>query len=62
MIKTRMIRESIIVAEEKDRLDTKINSFIKDSKTKIIDIKFASTGKDNRPTALIIYEEGLKDE
>lgn len=57
MIKTAMIKEPIVVVEYKDRLDTKINNFIRDIKAKkIIDIKFAPTGTDNRPTALVIYE------
>ena len=58
MIKTTMIKEPIVVVDYGDRLDTKINNFIRDIKTKkIIDIKFAPTGADNRPTALVIYEE-----
>jgi hypothetical protein len=54
MIKTKMIQDAASYSE--DRLDTKINNFIKENNIKIIDIKFASTGN-NRPTALIIYKE-----
>ena len=58
MIKTAMIKEPIVVVDYGDRLDTKINNFIRDIKAKkIIDIKFAATGQDNRATALVIYEE-----
>lgn len=56
MIRTIMLRDSIVYVEREDRLDAKINDFIRDSKAKIIDIKFAPTGTDNRPTALVIYE------
>lgn len=58
MIKTEMIKEPIVVVEHEDRLDTKINNFIRDCKAKVIDIKFAATGQDNRATALVIYEGG----
>ncbi len=50
MIKTRMIQDGIMSCD--DRLDTKINEFIKDKK--ILDIKFTSVN--NRATALVIYE------
>lgn len=56
MVRTIMLRDSIVYVEREDRLDAKINDFIRDSKAKIIDIKFAPTGADNRPTALVIYE------
>lgn len=56
MIKTKMLRESIMATEPEDMLEVRVNNFIKKSKVKIIDIKFAATGNDNRPTALVIYE------
>lgn len=52
MIKTEMIKDGALACD--DRLDTKINEFIKENNIKVIDIKFASV-KD-RATALIIYE------
>ena len=50
MIKTKMMQDGVLSCE--DRLDDKINDFIKDKK--IIDIKFTSVN--NRATALIIYK------
>jgi len=50
IIKTKMIQDGVLTCD--DRLDTKINEFIKDKK--IVDIKFTSVN--NRATALIIYE------
>lgn len=45
-----MIQDGYMSCE--DRLDTKINEFIKDKR--IVDIKFTSVN--NRATALVIYE------
>lgn len=53
MIKTKMIEDGFF---SYDALENKINNFIKTNNIKVIDIKFAATGKDNRATALIIYE------
>ena len=50
MIKTRMIQDGVLSCD--DRLDDKINKFIKDKI--IVDIKFTSVN--NRATALVIYE------
>ena len=50
MIKTRMIQDGVLSCD--DRLDDKINEFIKDKR--IVDIKFTSVN--NRATALIVYE------
>jgi len=56
MIKTKMIEDACLTCD--DRLDTKINDFIKRNSikdnVKFIDIKFTSVN--NRATALIIYE------
>ncbi len=50
IIKTKMIQDGVLTCD--DRLDTKINEFIKDKR--IVDIKFTSVN--NRATALIVYE------
>ena len=54
MIKTKLIEDNYMSCET--RLDTKINNFIEEKNIKVVDIKFAPTLKDNRATALIIYE------
>lgn len=54
MIQTKMIIDAYYTCDE--RLDTKINKFIKEKHIKVIDIKFAGIREDNRATALIIYE------
>ena len=54
MIKTKMLHDGIMSCD--DRLDYKINKFIEEMDIKVVDIKFAPIGRDNRPTALIIYE------
>lgn len=55
MIKTIMLKDGYFHCDP--RLHTEINKFIEEHKVKVIDIKFAATGKDNTPTALVIYEE-----
>ena len=54
MMKTKMIQDGIIACD--DSLDTKINNFVKKNHIKVVDVKFAPIGRDNRATALIIYE------
>lgn len=53
MVQTKMIYDGFLACE--DRLDDKINEFIKNNKVEIIDIKFTSIN--DRAVALIIYEE-----
>lgn len=57
MIKTKMIQDGTFTCS--DRLDDKINEFIKRNNIKVVDIKFASAN--NRATALIIYEVEVEE-
>lgn len=59
MIKTKMIQDGSLTCDT--RLDDKINKFIKENNVKVVDIKFTSIGRDNRLTALIIYEVNNND-
>ncbi|MBR3208825.1 MAG: hypothetical protein IKF82_01010 [Bacilli bacterium] len=52
MIKTKMIQDGFLSCD--DRLDDKINEFIKRNNITVVDIKLTSVN--NRATALIIYE------
>ena len=54
MIKTKIIEGNAI--SWVDRLDDKINKFIKENNIKVVDIKFAGIGRDNSAVALIMYE------
>lgn len=52
MIKTKMIQDGVLTCD--NRLDDKVNKFIKENDIKVVDIKFIPIR--DRATALIIYE------
>ena len=52
MIQTKLIEDAVLTYE--DRIDDRINKFIKENNIKVVDIKYATAH--NRLTALIIYK------
>ena len=53
MIKTKLIEDAVLTYE--NRIDDRINEFIKENNINVVDIKYATAH--NRLTALIIYLE-----